>query len=139
MKKTVVSSGFFDPIHIGHIRYLNAAKKLGDYHIVLLDDDKAAVKKKGFIFMNQKERREIVRNLRCVDKVIYNWNTAELLKKIKPHIFAKGGDRSSPDKLPKEEVEICRKYNIKMVFGVGGKKIQSSSWLLNKINEHTNH
>lgn len=143
MKKketTVAVSGGFDPIHIGHVRMFEKAKKLGDKLVVILNNDNWLKKKKGYSFMPQEERAEIIRHLRAVDKVIvtgHKPNPTDMsvcaeLKKIKPDIFANGGDRK-PDGDPVPEVELCKRLGIKMVYNVGhGGKVQSSSWLVDK-------
>lgn len=136
-KKIVVAvSGGFDPLHIGHIRYFQAAKRLGDKLVVILNNDNWLLKKKGFVFMPKKERKELIGAIRCVDKVIltkHKSDTQDLsvchaLQELKPHTFANGGDRTKKN-IP--EVALCRKLGTKMVFNVGkGGKVQSSSWLL---------
>ena len=69
MKKTcVIVSGGFDPLHVGHVRLFNEAKKLGDTLIVFLNNDNWLMKKKGKVFMNEDDRAEIIRNIRCVDE-----------------------------------------------------------------------
>ena len=133
----VVASGYFNPLHIGHIRYLKEAKKLGTKLIVIINTDEQAKLKGSFRFMKEKERAEIVSSLKFVDDVILSIDkdktVCKTLELIKPDIFAKGGDRTL-DNIP--EKEICEKLGIKMVFGVGGAKVQSSSWLINKrVNE----
>lgn len=141
-KKIIVAvSGGFDPIHAGHIRLFKEAKKLGDKLVVILNNDNWLTKKKGFVFIPQQERKEIIEELSCVDKVLISGHgpdskdasvSAEL-KKIRPDIFANGGDRS-PKKNPVPEVKTCREIGCKMVYNVGrGGKIQSSSWLIRKV------
>lgn len=134
-KEIVVAvSGGFDPIHIGHIRYFKEAKKLGDKLIVILNSDQFLKRKKGYVFMPFKERKEIIKSIRYVDKVIKcidkDQTVCQTLKKLKPDIFANGGDRTIRN-IP--EKDVCQRLGIKMVFGVGGKKIQSSSWLIKKV------
>ncbi len=135
-KKVVAVSGGFDPLHIGHIRLFQEAKKLGDKLIVILNNDNWLKSKKGYFFMPENERKEIIESIDCVDEVIiteHKLNSKDRsvcseLKKIKPHIFANGGDRYK-DNIP--EVETCNEIGCEMVFNVGfGGKIQSSSWLL---------
>lgn len=135
-KKIIVAvSGYFDPIHIGHIKYFKAAKELGDKLIVILDTDDQAKQKKGFVFMRYEEREEILRAIKYVDDVFQSIDkdetVAETLELLKPDIFAKGGDRNIIN-LPIKERDICTKLGIKMVFGVGGPKIQSSTWLVER-------
>ncbi len=131
-KKIVVAvSGGFDPVHMGHIRLFNEAKKLGDKLVVILNGDSWLIRKKGRLFMKAKERAEIIKALKSVDDVyIYNSKRDDVcgaLKKIGPDIFANGGDRKS-DNIP--EYDLCGKTGIKMLFNVGGGKAQSSSKLL---------
>lgn len=132
MNKTVVVSGHFNPLHIGHIEYLNEAKKLGDKLIVIVNND-IQCQLKGNTFMNEQERMVIIKSLKMVDEVFLSIDVDEsvckTLELIKPHIFAKGGDRTI-NNIP--EKNICKKLKIKMVFKVGGNKIQSSSNLLRK-------
>ena len=124
---TVAVSGYFDPIHVGHLEYLQLAKKLGDNLIVIINNNLQAELKKGSTFMDEKDRMEIVAALRCVDEVFLSIDTdksvCKSLEYIKPDIFANGGDRSL-DEIP--ETAVMKKYNIKMVDGLGS-KIRSSS------------
>lgn len=138
-KQVVVAvSGGFDPIHIGHIRLIKEAKKLGDTLIVILNNDNWLKKKKKHIFMHQKERQEILEAIKGVDKVILtshqlnpdDMSVCRELMKLKPDIFANGGDRKGKN-VAIPEVEVCRKINCRDVYNVGhGGKVQSSSWLL---------
>jgi D-beta-D-heptose 7-phosphate kinase/D-beta-D-heptose 1-phosphate adenosyltransferase len=143
MKKTtkivVAVSGGFDPIHIGHARLFQEAKKLGDELVVILNNDNWLLKKKGFVFMPQKERQELIKAIKGVDRVILtnhapdpeDMSVCRELKKICPRIFANGGDRTAKN-IP--EVPACKKLNCRMVFNIGrGGKVQSSSWLLKKF------
>lgn len=129
-RKVVAVSGYFDPLHIGHVRYLQAAKRLGDKLVVILNNDGQARLKKGAPFMLERERREILQALRCVDDVILSIDTdrtvRETLKIVRPDIFAKGGD-STGENTP--EQDVCDEIGCIVFFGVGGEKIQSSSWL----------
>ena len=142
MKKTVVAvSGGMDPIHVGHIRMFKKAKSLGDELVVILNNDNWLKKKKGFVFMPEKERKEIIEALASVDRVVltgHKKNPTDMsvcveLKKIKPDIFANGGDRTRKN-IP--EVAVCEEIGCKMVFGIGdGGKVQSSSWLVADVAE----
>lgn len=136
----VITSGYFDPIHVGHIEYLRRAKQLGERHLVIVNNDEQARLKKGRAFMLEDERIEIVKALKDVDEVtksidldgtvcetlnavfsLYRraaWNTSRMA-------FCKGGDRFTSE-IP--EAEICRAYGVSLVDGLG-KKIQSSSAL----------
>ena len=145
-KKTIVAvSGGFDPLHIGHTRLFREAKNLGNELVVILNNDNWLKKKKGFIFISQKERKEIIESIKWVDRVILtkhglhpeDMSVCAELKKIKPNIFANGGDRTRKN-IP--EVAICNKINCKTVFNVGvGGKIQSSSWLVEDFFKRKNH
>jgi len=138
-KKIVMVSGGFDPVHIGHVRLFNEAKKLGDELVILLNNDNWLKLKKGYAFMPEHERKEIVEAFTAVDRVIlssHKKNTKDIsviedIKIIRPHIFAKGGDRTY-NNIP--EVPICEELNCKMVFNIGrGGKVQSSSNLVKKV------
>ncbi len=126
----VAVSGYFDPIHIGHIEYLRLSQELGDYLIVILNNDAQAKLKKGKIFMPLEDRRIILESLRFVDEVFVSIDkdksVCKSLKLLKPNIFANGGDRHQGE-VP--ETDICKELNIKMVDGLG-KKIRSSSELI---------
>ena len=136
-KKIVVAvSGGFDPLHVGHTRLFRRARALGDKLVVILNNDNWLRKKKGYAFMNQRERKEILLALRPVDRVVltsHPKNPADMsvvkeLEKLRPDIFANGGDRK-PGNTP--ETGVCKKINCTMVFRRGrGGKVQSSSWLL---------
>jgi D-beta-D-heptose 7-phosphate kinase/D-beta-D-heptose 1-phosphate adenosyltransferase len=143
-KKIVMISGGFDPIHIGHIRYILEAKKLGDYLIVVLNNDNWLRVKKGKEFMEENERKEIIESINGVDKVIISGHikntkdksVCDEIKKIKPHIFANGGDRK-PDGDPVPEVALCEELGIKIIYNVGyGGKVRSSSELVKKYSKH---
>ncbi len=133
----VAVSGGFDPIHIGHVRMFREAKSLGDKLVVIVNNDHWLRKKKGYAFMPQRERMELIQSLPFVDRVVFtdhrkddpDMSVARTLAKLKPAIFANGGDRRNINDIP--EGAVCKKYGIKMVFNVGcGGKIQSSSWLI---------
>ncbi len=136
-KKVVMVSGGFDPIHIGHVRLFEEAKKLGDELIVVINNDNWLKLKKGYTFMSEADRKEIIASLRPVDRVIltsHRSGTADItvcleLQKIRPHVFANGGDRK--ENVPVPEYEVCRRLGIEMVFNVGrGGKVRSSSELV---------
>jgi len=125
----VAASGYFNPLHIGHVEYLELAKKLGDKLIVIVNNEKQTIMKSGKEFMSVKERMAIVKALRCVDEVIESIDEdstqCKTLTKIKPDIFAKGGDRFAGE-IP--ETKTCNEIGIKIIDGLGA-KIQSSSEL----------
>ena len=127
MNKIVVTSGYFDPLHVGHLECLEMAKELGDRLIVIVNSDLQAKLKKGKSFMNENDRMKIVSALRCVDNVFLSIDKdksqCESLRFLKPDIFAKGGDRMS-DEIP--ESKVCKELGIKIVDRLG-EKIRSSS------------
>ena len=131
-KVVVAASGYFDPLHLGHIEYLREAKKLGDKLIVIVNNSKQSVLKKGYEFMPLKERIEIMKSLNFVDEVFESIDedkaVCKSIEAVRPDIFAKGGDRFAGE-IP--ETQICNKLNIKIVDGLGN-KIQSSSELVTK-------
>ncbi|HPT08253.1 MAG TPA: adenylyltransferase/cytidyltransferase family protein [bacterium] len=130
-KIRVAVSGYFNPLHVGHLEMIEKAKKLGDYLVVIINSDRQ-VKLKGSVpFMPEKDRIKIIKALRDVDEVFLSIDkdktVCKSLAKIKPDIFANGGDRKNLNDVP--EYDICQKLNIKMVDGLG-KKIRSSSILI---------
>ena len=142
----VAVSGGFDPIHIGHVRLFERAKALGDRLVVILNNNNWIKAKKKHIFMGQNERKEIIQALKPVDAVMLtrhgkkpkDMGVSEALLRLRPDIFANGGDRdeknaANPQSSLYADIQTCKKYGIKMVFNVGdGGKVQSSSWLLAK-------
>ena len=128
-KIRVAVSGYFDPIHIGHLEYLRMAKELGDSLVVIVNNNYQCKLKKGKHFMDENDRVEIVKALRFVDEVFLSVDkdrtVCKSLEEIKPDIFANGGDRATSE-VP--ETPVCKKFNIKMVDGLGN-KIRSSSSL----------
>ena len=138
-KKTIVAvSGGFDPIHVGHIEHLKEAKKLGDELVVILNTDEFLRWKKGYVFMPFSERKRILESVKFVDRVIRcideDQTVVKTLERLKPDIFAKGGDRTIENIPPAEKV-TCSRLGINMVLGVGGRKIESSSWLIRRLLE----
>ena len=138
----VAVSGGFDPLHIGHVRMFEAAKKLGDKLVVIVNNDNWLRDKKGFVFMPQGERVEMIRALPFVDKVVLtdhkkndtDRSVCRTLTKLKPDIFANGGDRFK-NNIP--EAILCKKLGIKMVFNIGhGGKVQSSSWMIKDVSRN---
>lgn len=131
-EKIVCVSGYFDPLHIGHIEYFKKSKEIGDKLMVIVNNDEQAKLKKGKHFMELKERIEIIKELRCVDYVKESIDTDRTVCKTleiikpKPHFFCNGGDQNN-NIIP--EIEVCNKNNIELRDGFGD-KIQSSSWLI---------
>lgn len=141
MNKIIAISGGFDPIHFGHVEMMQEAKELGDKLVVIVNNDNWLKKKKGFVFMGEQERAAIIKAIRYVDEVIItnhpenptDMSVCAELEKLKPDVFANGGDRK-PDGDPVPEVDLCAKLGIQMVYNVGKSgKIQSSSELVKRV------
>lgn len=146
-KKVVMVSGGFDPIHPGHVRLFEEAKKLGDRLVVVINNDNWIHKKKGHGFMKAIDRAEVISAFRSVDDVIISehkknprdMSVSHELTKVKPDIFANGGDRNKKDAADPfsslyKDIKTCEKLGIKIVYNVGkGGKIRSSSELLHEF------
>ena len=137
-KKAIIVSGYFNPIHKGHIEYFMNAKKIVDYLIVIVNNDFQRKLKQSKEFMLEDERIFIVKNLKVVDKCFMSIdkdrtviNAIKLIhKKLNQQYdlyFGNGGDQNN-DIIP--ERDICDKLSIKLIDNLG-EKIQSSSWILN--------
>ena len=126
MKKVAIS-GYFDPIHVGHLEYIEMSNKLGDNLVVIINNNKQCVLKKGKPFMDEIDRMKIVKAIKWVDEVFLSVDedgtVCESLEKIKPDVFTNGGDRHNTE-CP--EAVVCRKYEIELLDGMGD-KIRSSS------------
>lgn len=151
MSKIVIAcSGGCDPLTIGHVRLINCARAGAiemygnkyDFHtIFILNNDNWLVNKKEYAFMPEEERKEILLSMEFIDEVVLtshvlgdkDRSVCRELNSIRPHIFANGGDRNTD--IP--EFKICEELGIHMMFDVGGKKIQSSSWLISNAIEHS--
>lgn len=138
-KKAIIVSGYFNPVHKGHIEYFINAKKIADYLIVIVNNDFQRKIKKSKEFMLEDERIYIVKNLQMVDECYMSidkdrtvTNTIELIYNKLNHkydfYFGNGGDQNN-EIIP--ERDICDKLSIKLIDNLG-EKIQSSSWILNK-------
>lgn len=138
-KKGIIVSGYFNPIHKGHIEYFIKAKEKGDYLFVIVNNDFQRKLKDSKEFMLEEERCFIVEQIKLVDKVFLSIDTdrsvCKSIEKIFTEysnnyelIFANGGDQKIDD-IP--EYTICKKLGISLIDGLG-QKVQSSSWLLNK-------
>lgn len=147
-KKVVVAvSGGFDPVHVGHVRLFKEAKKLGDTLVVILNNDNWLLQKKGYNFMSEEDRKEIIENIKHVDKVLISahpknpkdMSIVRELAKIRPHVFANGGDRTKANANLKTsslnpEQKLAKRIGIEMVFNVGkGGKMRSSSELVKAV------
>ena len=142
--KIVIESGFFNPLHGGHLDMIEAGKRMGDRLVVIVNNDRQQMLKKGKIILDETNRLRLIRALRDVDEALLSIaedpsQIASLEKYALEHpddelIFANGGDRGSEKDIP--EGEVCRKHNIAMVFGVGGAEKSDSS---TRINQATGH
>lgn len=140
MATIVIVSGYFNPIHKGHIRMIRHAKKLGDKLVVIVNNDKQQHLKKGKIIMPEDERHEVVTALRDVDEVVLSIDQDRTVMKTLEHvgkkytghkiIFANGGDRSSVTTIP--EAAVCDELGIDLQFGIGGDDKPQSSSNINK-------
>lgn len=132
-KKIIFANGCFDILHVGHTRYLNEAKKLGDILVVAVNDDKSmrTIKGKGHPFMPEDERMEILAALRCVDYVTpFSGQTVDsLLLKLKPHVHAKGTDYTL-ETVPERETVLSYGGEIAIT---GDPKTHSSSEIKNVL------
>jgi len=139
MKKIVLITGGFDPLHSGHIAYIKAARELGDLLIIGVNSDEWLRRKKGQEFMSWEERAIIVSNLRDVDRVINfddtDGSAKDAIRKVRaiyPNaqiIFANGGDRTK-DNIPEMDL-LSEMLHLEFAFGIGGEdKKNSSSWIL---------
>lgn len=128
--KIVLASGGFDPVHVGHIRYLRDAASYGKLYIAL-NSDEWLIRKKGYCVMTWADRAEILEALSfvtCIVKVDDSDGTVcDAIMRVRPKWFANGGDRIVAD--PREHV-ACEKLNVSQLFHVGGEKIRSSSLLV---------
>ena len=136
-KPTVMVSGGFDPVHVGHIRLILDAAKFGDV-IVIANSDQWLYRKKGFVFMTFDQRKEIldaIKGVVLVDSVNDTDGTVcEAIRRHNPTYFANGGDRK---KTNTPEVDVCNELGIELLWGVGGNsKSESSSDLVKRVKEH---
>lgn len=142
--KVVIVSGFFNPLHGGHLDMIEAAALLGDKLIVVVNNDVQQVIKKGKIILNEQNRARLIGALRVVDEtviavdedppVIKTLQMIALQHEDDELIFANGGDRDSEKEVP--ETKVCQDYNIKMLFDVGGTEKADSSTRINQANGH---
>lgn len=140
MKKAVIVSGYFNPIHKGHLELFTSAREHGDELWVVVNNDKQRALKGSKEFMYEDERLAIVQAIRFVDRVFLSIDKdktqnstlqylSDVAEKNKYNLaFANGGDQTN-DSIP--EAETCRQLGIELIDNLG-KKIQSSSWLLAK-------
>jgi len=133
-RKTVMVSGGFDPVHIGHIRMIIEASRHGDV-IVVANSDDWLYRKKGFVFMEFEQRAEILAAIKGVVKVSgvddFDGTVCKAIRKHKPDYFANGGDRKKHNT---PEQAVCEELGVEMLWGVGGdSKANSSSDLIERV------
>ena len=139
MKKAIIVSGYFNPLHKGHLELFEKAKEVGDALIVIVNNDKQREMKGSKFFMDEQERVQIIRALSIVDmawiSIDEDSTQNETLKLMFGKFnetyklaFANGGDQNN-NTIP--ERQVCDQYGIELIDGLGD-KIQSSSWLLDK-------
>ena len=138
MKKAIIVSGYFNPLHKGHLEYFNKAKALCDELFVIVNSDFQRELKGTKPFQSEEERMLIVSNIKAVDKVILSIDqdrtVCESIRLLADQYgadydlsFANGGDQNN-DTIP--EIPICKELGVALIDGLGD-KIQSSSWILN--------
>lgn len=139
MKITIIS-GYFNPLHGGHLDMIEAARQMGDKLIVIVNNDKQQLLKKGKIILDENNRMRLMSALRDIDEAVLSIDT-EGTPALQPQIktleklaqkyshdeltFANGGDRNSTRTIP--ETEVCEKYHIAMRFDAGSGKADSST------------
>jgi cytidyltransferase-like protein len=140
--KVAIVSGYFNPIHVGHLQMIKAARALAPHLVVIVNNDQQQLLKKGRILMTEDDRLAIVAELRSVDEAFVAVDTdatvvASLRRVRELHpdaelLFCNGGDRSHADDVPSAETHLTDEIGLQMVYGVGGEdKADSSS----RINE----
>lgn len=142
--KLVIVSGYFNPLHGGHLDMMEAAAKLGDRLLVIVNNDQQQVIKKGKVILPQENRYRLVDALKVVDETFLSLDedptvikTLEVIARTHPYdelIFANGGDRNSDAEIP--ETAVCAQYGIRLEFGVGGDTKSDSS---TRINQELGH
>ena len=138
--RIAVVSGYFNPLHVGHLRMMLAARALGDRLVVIVNNDDQQQLKMGRIILAAEHRMEIVAALAVVDEVVpavdadasVNATLALLRERYRDAdlVFANGGDRSDPEMVA--EIETCRRLGIEVVLGVGGSDKADASSRINR-------
>jgi len=148
-RKIIITSGFFNPVHIGHVNLFKEARSLGDFLVVIVNNDEQVKLKGSASFMPEHERIALIESIKHVDAVFLSVDkfadkdgvpipeSLKTVSKMYPGelFFAKGGDRNY-DNIPEIERKVCDEFNIRVVSNIGGSKIQSSSWLINKVKQN---
>lgn len=148
MKRTIVS-GYFNPLHGGHLDLFESAKALGEYLIVIVNNDKAQMLKKGKIILDEDNRVRLVRALRDVDEVVLSVDddlgqakSLRLVREMYPDdelLFCNGGDRDpNMDAIPVDEAQAAEECKIQTVYGVGSHEVEKRDHS-SRINRETGH
>ncbi|MEM7095597.1 MAG: adenylyltransferase/cytidyltransferase family protein [Actinomycetota bacterium] len=139
----VIVSGYFGPIHVGHLDYIEAGAAAGDELFVIVNNNVQQTLKKGKVIIDEADRLRIVEALRVVDHAMIATDTdgtvcdsiEAVAQKFPDHriIFGNGGDRNPDADMP-PEVEVCERHGIEMIFDMGGNnKADSSSRLIEEL------
>jgi cytidyltransferase-like protein len=135
VKKSIVVSGGFDPLHVGHLRMMQDAAQYGNL-TVIINSDEWLLRKKGYVFMPWQERAELIGAYDFVDHIVMakddDRTVVASLEELRPDIFANGGDREN---INTPEARYCRENKIEMLWGIGGGKIQSSSSMVKEVTQ----
>lgn len=142
-ERIAIVSGYFNPLHIGHLRMIKSPRELAPYLVVIVNNDVQQVLKKGRILMPEGDRLAIVAELRCVDEafvavdedktVVASLRRVRELRPSADLLFCNGGDRSaSGDPVPSAETHLAEEVGLRLVYGVGGEQKADSS---SRINE----
>ena len=144
-ERAAIVSGYFNPLHLGHLQMMEAAHDLGDgYLIVIVNNDAQQEMKKGKVIFDEATRLRLVRALRVVDDAFVAVDTdgsvTESLRAVRAAypstdlVFCNGGDRRDPNAMPTTESAVCAELGIEMAFGVGGDdKTDSSTRVLHAL------
>lgn len=142
--RIVILSGFFNPLHGGHLDMIEEAAQTADKLIVIVNNDTQQKIKKGKIILDERNRLRLISALKYVDDAVLAIDkdppvseTIRIIAREHPNdelIFANGGDRSSPKVVP--ETAVCEEFGIKMVYGIGGNNKTDSSTRINKATGH---
>lgn len=132
-KKLVLTGGFYDPCHIGHIKLLIESLSISNYLLIAINSDEATIQKKGYCLLPFEHRAEVVQNIlynndNDVTGIIKNNNSdmLEIIEKVRPSIYTKGGDRT-PDNMLQSEIDLCASIGCEIRYGVGGYDKSGSS------------
>jgi cytidyltransferase-like protein len=147
--KIVIVSGYFNPLHGGHLDMIEAARAMGDKLIVVVNNDKQQLIKKGKIILEEDNRLRLISALRDVDEAMLSIDTEDtsqthtlkLIREKYPNdklLFGNGGDRTAGLTLPQNEYDACVANDIQMVFGVGSHEVEKRD-SSTRINQETGH